>query len=121
MKRDLSKTRTGGKGEGGRNAKGEKKRGIVIKGKRYYLSARPLVSEKKRINTIRISTIGTMGKRKPARQVHSGFKIRHQLTVRYVTACATPEKAVARPDAKPRFSLGHHLLITPTPLDQTIA
>ena len=47
-KRDLSKTRTGGKGEGGRNAKGEKKRGIVIKGKRYYLSARPLVSEKKR-------------------------------------------------------------------------
>ena len=29
-------------------------------------------------------------------------------------------KAVASPEAKPRLALGHHLLSTPTPLDQTM-
>ena len=39
MKKDLNK---------GQSGEGEKKRGIVIKDKRYYLSARPLVSERKK-------------------------------------------------------------------------
>ena len=37
-----------------------------------------------------------------------------------MSTCARPAKAVARPEAKPRFFFGHHLFKTPTPFDQTI-